>query len=120
MVFIKALLLTSVIDVFKFRDVVITDIPCVYLTTDIDEEVHMILEGKLAEIMVLIAIYKTARHILFLKGNKSSLMGRSACTLFEGGFSGVMDLYSRDVADSLLARIRQYLYRTKLLHLLQN
>ena len=51
MVFIKALLLTSVIDVFKFRDVVITDIPCVCLTTDIDEEVHMILEGKLAEIL---------------------------------------------------------------------
>ena len=43
------------------RDVAVTDIPGAYLTTDIDEEVHMILEGKLAEMMVLTApeVYRT-------------------------------------------------------------
>ena len=58
---IEAVLLTSVIDAQENRDVAVTDITGAYLTTDIDEEVHMILEGKLAEMLVLTAleVYRT-------------------------------------------------------------
>ena len=58
---IEAVLLTSVIDAQENRDVAVTDITGAYLTTDIDEEVHIILEGKLAEMLVLTApeVYRT-------------------------------------------------------------
>ena len=76
---IETVLLTSVIDALENRDVAVTDIPGVYHTTDIDEEVHIILEGKLAEMMVLTApeVYRTNittskndKHILYVKLNK--------------------------------------------------
>ena len=76
---IETVLLTSVIDVLENRDVTVTDISGAYLTTDIDEEVHMNLEGKLAEIMVLIVpeVYRTyittsknGQPTLYVKFNK--------------------------------------------------
>ena len=70
---IEAVLLTSVIDALEDRDVAVTDIPGAYLTTDIDEEVHMILEGKLAEMMVLTApeVYRT--YVTTRKNGKPTL-----------------------------------------------
>ena len=52
---IEAVLLTSVIYTLEDRDVAVANIPGVYLTTDIDEEVHMILQGKLVKMTVLTA-----------------------------------------------------------------
>ena len=86
---IEAVLLTSVIDVLENRDVAVTDIPGAYLTTDIDEEVHIILEGKLAERMVLTApeIYRTyvttrknGKPTLYVKFKKSNVWMSLQCS----------------------------------------
>ena len=70
---IEVVLLTSVIDALEERDVLVTDIPGAYLTTNMDEEVHVILEEKLAEMMVLIApeVYRT--YIITSKNGKPTL-----------------------------------------------
>ena len=48
----EAILLTSVIDAKEGQDVATTDIPVAYLNADMDDEVIMVMEGRLAELMV--------------------------------------------------------------------
>ena len=71
--YIDAVLLTSVIDALEARDISVTNIPGVYLTMDIDEEVHMILKGKLAEMMVLTVPEVYRIYITISKNDKSTL-----------------------------------------------
>ena len=71
--YIDAVLLTSVIDALEARDISVTNIPGVYLTMDIDEEVHMILKGKLTEMMVLTVPEVYRIYITISKNDKSTL-----------------------------------------------
>eukprot|EP00957_Ditylum_brightwellii_P063356 4809133-Ditylum_brightwellii.AAC.1 len=47
----EVVLLTSVIEANKRRDVAMTDIPATYLNADMDNEVIMVMEGWLTELM---------------------------------------------------------------------
>jgi len=49
---VESVLLSCVIDAKEKRNVVTADIPGAYLNADMDETVHMVLRGKLAELMV--------------------------------------------------------------------
>eukprot|EP00957_Ditylum_brightwellii_P048164 3656040-Ditylum_brightwellii.AAC.1 len=48
----EGVLLTSMIDAKEGCDVVTTDIPVVYLNANMDDEVVMVMERRLAELMV--------------------------------------------------------------------
>ena len=49
---LEAVLITAVVDAYEHRDVAIVDIPGAYLISDMDEEVHLCLRGRIAEMMV--------------------------------------------------------------------
>ena len=45
-------MLTATIYTLEGRDVVVVDIPGAYLSADMDDKVHIVFRGKLAEMMV--------------------------------------------------------------------
>ena len=47
-----AMMLTCRIDAKEGRHVTVTDIPCAFLQADMDQDVHVILEGKIAELII--------------------------------------------------------------------
>jgi hypothetical protein len=55
---LESVWITSTIEAFEGREVAVVDIPDAYLSADMDEEVIMMLRGRLAELMV-----KTAPNI---------------------------------------------------------
>jgi hypothetical protein len=55
---LESVLITSTIEAYEGREVAVVDIPGAYLIADMDEEVIMLLRGRLAELMV-----KTAPNI---------------------------------------------------------
>ncbi len=59
----KSVFLTGVIDAKENRDVATVDIMGAYLHTINDHNVHMILEGKLAELLDLVAPHIYHKHI---------------------------------------------------------
>ena len=54
-------MLTATIDALKGQDVAVVDIPGAYPSADMDDQVHVVFRGTLAEIMVMDdpAIYRT-------------------------------------------------------------
>ena len=76
MVALKAVLITAVIDTMGDRDVVVTDIPGAYLSANMDDVVHMLLKGRLKELMVMAApeLYRT--YVLYDINNRSVLYVR--------------------------------------------
>eukprot|EP00957_Ditylum_brightwellii_P125421 9560008-Ditylum_brightwellii.AAC.1 len=76
----KAVLLTSVIDAKEGQDIATTDIPVVYLNADMDDEVIMVMEGRLAGLMVqtvpelyqkYLGVGKNKTPILYVKLRKA-------------------------------------------------
>lgn len=51
---IKSVMLSCTIDAKEGRDVATTDIPGAFMQTNMDDTVHMILQGKMAELLVKI------------------------------------------------------------------
>jgi hypothetical protein len=49
---LEYVLITSTIEAYEGREVAVVDIPGAYLSADMDEEVIMLLRGRLAELMV--------------------------------------------------------------------
>ena len=49
----EAVMLTVTIDKLEGRDVAVLDIPGAYLSADMDDEVHVVFRGTLAEMMVM-------------------------------------------------------------------
>ena len=45
-------MLNAAIDALKGRDVTVVDIPGAYLSAEMDDEVHVVFRGTLAELMV--------------------------------------------------------------------
>jgi hypothetical protein len=79
-VYLKYVLVTSTIEAFEGREVAVVDIPGAYLSADMDEEVIMLLRGRLVELMVKTApnIYRkymtvdaNNQHILYVKLQKA-------------------------------------------------
>jgi hypothetical protein len=93
---IESVMLTCVIDAMEERDVAITDIPGAYLTAQMDEKVHVKLEGKLAELMVLTApeTYRTSislesgKKVLYVKLKKALYGCLKSALLFYQKLSG--------------------------------
>ena len=54
-------MLTATIDALEGRDVAVVDIPGVYLSVDMDDEVHIVFRGTLADMIVAAdpALYRT-------------------------------------------------------------
>ena len=46
-------MLIAIIDTLEGRDVAVVDIPGAYLSADMDDEVHVVFRGILAELMVV-------------------------------------------------------------------
>ena len=52
-VLIEAVMLAATIDKLEGRDVEVVDIPGAYLSTDLDDEVHVVFRGTLSEMVVM-------------------------------------------------------------------
>jgi hypothetical protein len=77
---LESVLITSTIEAYEGREVAVVDIPGAYLSADMDEEVIMLLRGRLAELMVKTApdIYRnyitvdaTNQPVLYVKSQKA-------------------------------------------------
>ena len=87
---VESVIITSVVDAKEGRDVAIVDIPSAYLHADMDDEVHMRLTGKLAELLVATApeMYreyvtygKNKEPVLYVKLKKGTLRLFKKCTI---------------------------------------
>ena len=75
----EAFMLTAKIDKIEGRDVAVLDIPGAYLSADMDDEVHVVFRGTLAEMMVMVdpalyqsfVSYETGKLVLYVQLNKS-------------------------------------------------
>ena len=65
---LEAVLITAVVDAYEHRDMAIVDIPGAYLSSDMDEEVHLCLRGRMSEMMVKIAPEVYAKYVTLQNG----------------------------------------------------
>ena len=72
-------MLTVRINALEVRDVAVVDIPGAYFSADIDDEVHVVFRGALAELMVeadpalyqRCMSYTTVQEVLYVRLQKS-------------------------------------------------
>ena len=69
---IKAVMLSCIIVAKEHRDVATVDLPGVFMQADVDEVVHMRMEGKMAELLVRINPQLYRKYIV-IEGNKNVL-----------------------------------------------
>ena len=83
----ESVFLTSVVDAHERRDVACYDIPGAFLHADSNEDITMVLKGRLAELMVQVApnlyrkyvtVDKRNVPILYVKIQKNNASGRSS------------------------------------------
>jgi hypothetical protein len=67
---IESVMLSSVIDAMEGRDVATVDIPGAFMQADMDDLVHMKLEGKMAELLVRIEPKLYRKYIQIEKGKQ--------------------------------------------------
>ncbi len=76
----ESVFITAVIDAYDGRDVACFNIPGVFLHADVDEDITMVLKGRLAELMVQVApnlyrkyitVDKKGTAILYIKIQKA-------------------------------------------------
>ena len=67
---IEAVMLSCVMDAMEHRDVATVDIPGAFMQADMEDVVHMKLEGKMAELLVRIDPQLYRRHIQLEKGRQ--------------------------------------------------
>ena len=67
----KSLFLTCLIDAMEKRDVATVDIPGAFMQADMDEEVHMKLEGKMVDILHKIDPKLYTQYTCIEKGKKT-------------------------------------------------
>ena len=65
---IESVMLSSVIDAKEGRDEATVDIPGAFMQADMEDTVHMKLEGKIAELLVCIDSKMNRQHIQIEKG----------------------------------------------------
>jgi Reverse transcriptase (RNA-dependent DNA polymerase) len=87
---IESIMLSCSIDAAENRDVATLDIPGAFMHADMDDEVYMILEGKMAELLVSLDCDKyspflhsqNGHHILYVKLRKALYGTLKAALLF--------------------------------------
>eukprot|EP00957_Ditylum_brightwellii_P021895 1651081-Ditylum_brightwellii.AAC.1 len=67
------MLILSVIDMHEGRQVVTTDIPGMYLNADMEDDMHIVLHGALAEMLVHVAPQIYQKYVSAGKDNKPVL-----------------------------------------------
>jgi hypothetical protein len=67
---IESVMLSCVIDAIERRDIATVDIPGAFMQADMDELVHVKLEGKMAELLVMIDPKLYCKHIRIEKGKQ--------------------------------------------------
>jgi len=67
---IEAVMLSCVIDAMEKRDVATVDIPGAFMQADMDDTVHMKLEGKMAELLVRIDPMLYRKHVQLERGKQ--------------------------------------------------
>ncbi len=67
---IESVMLSCVIDAMERRDVATVDIPGAFMHADMDDEVYMRLEGKMAELLVQLDPERYSPHIVIENGKK--------------------------------------------------
>ena len=75
----EAVMLTATIDAQEGRDVAVVDIPRAYLRANMDNEVHVVFRGTLAEMMVMadpalyqpFVSYETGKPVLYVRLQKA-------------------------------------------------
>jgi hypothetical protein len=65
---IELVMLSCTIDAHEGRDVATADIPGAFLQTDMEGNVHMMLEGKMAELLARLDPKMYRKHIMIKKG----------------------------------------------------
>jgi hypothetical protein len=67
---IEAVMLSCVMDAMERRDVATVDIPGAFMQADMDDIVHMKLEGKMAELLVRIDPQLYRKHVQLERGKQ--------------------------------------------------
>ena len=62
-VYLEEILIISFIDTAKNKNVVVVDIPGLFLTTDMDNIAHMVLRGRLPELMAQVNPYIYSKYM---------------------------------------------------------
>eukprot|EP00957_Ditylum_brightwellii_P140482 10703377-Ditylum_brightwellii.AAC.1 len=93
----EAVLLTSIIDAKEGRDIATTNIPVAYLSTDMGNEVIIMMEGRLAELMAqttpeiyrkYLGIGRNNKHVLYAKLQKALYRCLKSALLFNNKLVG--------------------------------
>jgi len=69
---IEALLLSCTIDAMEERDIAIVDIPGVFMQADMNDTVHLKMEGRLAELLVKVE-RKLYRKFVCVENGRSTM-----------------------------------------------
>ena len=75
----EAAMLTATIDALEGRDVAVVEIPGAYMRADMDDEVHVVFRGTLAEMIVMVdpalyqpfVSYETGNLVLYVRLQKA-------------------------------------------------
>ena len=65
---IESVMLSCMIDAKEWRDVATADIPGAFMQTDMEDTIHMMLEGKMAELLVKIDPKLYQKYLLVKNG----------------------------------------------------
>jgi hypothetical protein len=95
---LESVLITSTIKAFEKREFAVVDIPGAYLSADIDEEVIMLLRGRLAELMVKTAPNIYRKYITVDSNNQPVLHVKLQKALY-GCLQSALMLYLKFVGD---------------------
>eukprot|EP00957_Ditylum_brightwellii_P112575 8581787-Ditylum_brightwellii.AAC.1 len=94
----EAVLLTSVIDAKEGQNVATTDILVTYLNADMDKEMIMMMEGRLAKLMVQTALEIYRKYLGIGKNNKPVLYVKLQKALY-GYLKSALLFYNKLVGD---------------------
>jgi hypothetical protein len=98
---LESVLITSIIAAFEGREVAVVDIPGACLSAAMDEEVIMLLPGRLAEMMVktapniyrkYITVYGNNQPVVYMKLQKALYGCLRSALLFYLKFVGYIEL----------------------------
>ena len=97
----EAAMLTATIDALEGLDVAVVDILGAYLSADMDDEVHMVFRGTLAEMMVMadpalyrtFVSYETGKPVLYVRLHKALYGCLKRALLFYEKLVGDLEAY---------------------------